>query len=402
MNNTAGLFIPAVVSDLGFSVGSFTLYFSVAAIVTLVFLPIGGKLMAKYDARQVVIVSIILQAGSLALFGAMSYVWGWYILAVPMSIGGTMITVIVGPVLINQWFKKYNGLALGILTAAGGLFGAVSSPIVASMIANQGWRFTYFAIGLFSMAVVIIVAIALLRPSPQAMGIEALGVTEMVSEVAPDGETDVVEDTDEVVEAVALKGEGIPVSVARKSVVLPLLGLYFFFSVAIASFSQHIPNHLANVELEQFGGTAMSVYMIGVLAGSLLLGWLVDVLSARVTAIATMVTGIVSMVLLLFSGSIAVVFVAVGLFGLVGASYGVVAPAMVSALFGKRDYAQLYSLASMGLAIASIVALPAYGFIFRRDPQLRACFHHHSGDAGTEHFDRHLGFHCSEQASRGR
>ena len=37
---------------------------------------------------------------------------------------------------------------------------------------------------------------------------------------------------------------------------------------------------------------------------------------------------------------------------------------MVSTLFGQRDYAQVFSLTSLGLAIASIIGLPLYGFIF--------------------------------------
>lgn len=89
----------------------------------------------------------------------MSHVWGWYLLAAPMSVGGTLITVIVGPVLINQWFRKHNGLALGILSAVGGLIGAVGQPIVASLITNAGWRFAYISVGLVSMGIVIVVAL---------------------------------------------------------------------------------------------------------------------------------------------------------------------------------------------------------------------------------------------------
>lgn len=37
---------------------------------------------------------------------------------------------------------------------------------------------------------------------------------------------------------------------------------------------------------------------------------------------------------------------------------------MVTSLFGMRDYAEIYSTSSLGLALAAIVALPAYGFIY--------------------------------------
>lgn len=130
--------------------------------------------MAKYDPRQIVVASIILQGGSYALFGAMSSVWGWYLLSIPLSTGGTIISVIVGPVLINTWFKKRNGLALGVLSAAGSLMGAVAQPVVAHLIEQNGWRAAYFTVGLASIAIVIPVALALLKRSPQAHGVEPL------------------------------------------------------------------------------------------------------------------------------------------------------------------------------------------------------------------------------------
>lgn len=106
INNSSGLFLSPVAKDLGIDMGSLTLYFSISAIMTMLFLPVAGKLMAKYSPRLIIVAAILLQSGSFALFGLMRSVWGWYALSVPMSIGGTLIAVVVGPVLINQWFKQ--------------------------------------------------------------------------------------------------------------------------------------------------------------------------------------------------------------------------------------------------------------------------------------------------------
>ncbi|MDY0409363.1 hypothetical protein ACFFIS_06665 [Virgibacillus soli] len=78
-----------------------------------------------------------------------------------------------------------------------------------------------------------------------------------------------------------------------------------------------------------------------------------------------MFVGIISVLLLLyFATNAVVVTIAVGIFGLVTASIGTLAPTVTSALFGNKDYSQIYSTASTGLAVASIIALPAYGYIF--------------------------------------
>lgn len=189
--------------------------------------------MAKYDPRQIIVGAIILQAGSFALFGLMSSVWGWYLLAVPLSSGGTVVGVIVGPVLINQWFQKKNGLALGVLSAAGGLFGAIAQPVVAKLIANSGWQTAYITVGVASMAIVIPVALVLLKRSLKAHGVQPFGADEVI--------------TGEPAQTQGAKQDGIEVAVARKSVPFYMLVTFFFFVTSISNFSMHIPKHLENI-----------------------------------------------------------------------------------------------------------------------------------------------------------
>lgn len=109
-----GLFLTPVTEDLGIGMGSLSLYFSISSIVTMIFLPIAGKMMGKFDIRLLLIGGVILQAGSFAMFGFMNSVWGWYLFSIPMAIGSIFVTQIAAPVLINNWFKKHNGLAVGI------------------------------------------------------------------------------------------------------------------------------------------------------------------------------------------------------------------------------------------------------------------------------------------------
>ncbi|WP_436967160.1 MFS transporter [Staphylococcus shinii] len=78
-----------------------------------------------------------------------------------------------------------------------------------------------------------------------------------------------------------------------------------------------------------------------------------------------MILGLIATILLIaMPDFIVVVAVALFLFGVFTSSIGTIAPAMASSLFGSKDYSQIYSTSSIGLALASIVALPAYGFIY--------------------------------------
>ncbi|GKV56614.1 MFS transporter [Sporosarcina sp. NCCP-2222] len=352
VNNTAGLFLTAVTNDLGIGMGKLSLYFSISAVVTMVFLPIAGKLMAKYDTRLVLSVAILLQAGSFALFGFMSSVWGWYILSIPLALGGVFITVIAGPIVINQWFRKSNGLALGVLSAFGGLLGTITQPVTAGLIDNLGWRTTYMIIGGVAILIVVPVALLLIRRSPQAIGILPYGSQEV--------------ETEQGNQVQASAEEGIDLATAKKSAALYSLIVFFFLITSISSFSMHIPKYLVSKGFDiTFAGNAMGTYMLGVLIGSLILGFLVDKLGSKVTAIFAMIAGAVTVSLLLFANnSTTVITVAVGIFGLVSSCIGIVAPALATDLFGKKAYSEIFSTASLGLAISSIIALPAYGFIY--------------------------------------
>lgn len=352
LNNSAGLFLPGVTEDLGIGMGTLTLYFSISAIVTIVFLPIGGKLMAKYDIRTIIIAGIILQAGAFALFGLMSSVWGWYILAVPLAMGGVFITVIVGPVVINQWFSTKNGMALGILSAAGGLFGAIAQPVAAGLISGLGWRTAYISVGIAAIVIIIPVALLIIKRSPQAHGVQPYGA-DTASDLGEGKYSEAAE-------------EGIDIATARKSSTLYALMLFFFLITSIASFSIHLPKHLENIGFSiEFAGNVMSAYMIGILIGSLVLGFLVDKIGSKNTAIFTMATVIIAIGTLIAAPQNTVLITAsVAVFGLISSSIGIIAPALTTSLFGKKNYSQIYATASMGLAISSIIVLPAYGFVY--------------------------------------
>lgn len=349
INNAAGLFFTPVSTDLGIGIGSLTIYLSISAVITLIFLPFAGKLMAKYDARLILIAAVLFHAGAFALFGLMTTVWGWYILAVPLAVGGVFTTVIAGPVLINRWFKKNNGLALGIIGAAGGAIGAVTQPVIGNVIADQGWRLGYIFTGIAVIVIVVPITLLLIRKSPQDKGLLPLGMAESNDEKKAEAAE-----------------RGVSFAAAKKSSSFYALALFFFFLTSIASFAVHIPTYIINTGYDvKFASNIMAAYMIGVLIGALAFGFLSDKIGAKNTTFLSMGMGLVSALLLLFfAANPTILTVAVALFGFVTSSIGTLGPALASSLFGNKEYSQIYATASLGLAVASIIALPLYGYIY--------------------------------------
>lgn len=54
----------------------------------------------------------------------------------------------------------------------------------------------------------------------------------------------------------------------------------------------------------------------------------------------------------------------IAIYGFVVASIGTLGPLLTTALFGNKEYSEIYASAVVGLAVAGIVALPGYGYIY--------------------------------------
>lgn len=339
-----------VMADIGCGAGEFMLYYSVSSIVTFLFLPTAGKLMEKYDIRLLLVAGLVLQAGSFAAFGLMKSIWGWYIMAIPLSIGSVFTTQIGGPVLIGNWFKKYNGLAVGIMMASSSLIGAVFQPFASSLITSLGWRYAYIGMGAV-IAVVGIPAILLtIRTNPRKKGMRPLG---------EDSPPHTLAGNDTV-------PHGVTAHTAKKSTAFWFLVIFVFFVTAVASFSQHIPSYASQLGYDtNFAGAAMSFFMLGSLCGSLIFGLLSDKIGAQATTIFALACGITAMIVIIFGGDQPLLFsISTAVFGFSSAAVGTMAPILTTTIFGKKEYSKIYATVAMGMAFAGVVAMPGYGFIY--------------------------------------
>ncbi|MEK4425036.1 MFS transporter [Solibacillus sp. FSL K6-1523] len=349
---TGGLFLTSVTEDLGIGMGSLTLYFSISSIVTMISLPFAGKLIAKYNIRVLLVAAVILEAGSFAMFGFMNSVWGWYLFAIPMAMGSVIVTQLAGPVLINNWFKKHRGLAIGIMVAAGGLIGAFLQPVAGNLIASAGWRSTYIILGVGVMAVVIPIVLITIRKAPQQKGLQPYGMEDMKQK--------------DLLKVSTTTNSGVSTAVAKKSSAFIFLLIFFFFDTSIAAFNQHVAPFAMGIGYDiKFAGNAMGAWSVGVVIGALFFGFLSDKIGVRNTATSAMLLGLVPVGILIVIPENPIMFtIATGLYGFVVASLGTLGPLLTTALFGNKEFSQIYGLAITGLAVAGIVALPAYGFIF--------------------------------------
>ncbi len=352
INLTSGLFLSPVSKEIGVGIGTLSLYLSITSIVTVLWLPVAGKIVNKYDIRVIAVIGAILQALSFVALGFMNTVYGWYVLAIPFAMGSTLLVSLLGPILINRWFSKKQGLIMGMHMAFVGLFGAVLQPVTSSIISQKGWRAGYYIIGGVTFIIVIITSLLLLRNKPEDKNLSAFGANSPSEKKV---ESNQVENT-----------VGISEKTAIRSASFYLLVLFMVAITGVGVFMQHIPTYgsLLGYSVKQTGN-ALAFASIGTAIGSIAIGIISDKIGSIKTSYIMIGIGILSILGFFVSSYSFFLFgLSTFLHGLVSSSIMVLAPILTIKFYGQKDYEKIFAKVSMGAPIASVLLIPIYGFVY--------------------------------------
>ncbi|MFQ6860258.1 MAG: MFS transporter [Beduini sp.] len=349
INTSAGIFLAPVSRDLDVGVGRLSLYLSIASIANLLWLPIAGDLINKMKIKRIIVLSTLLQVIPFLCLGYMNSVWAWYIFAVPMAIGATFLVNLLGPILINRWFHKNIGLVMGLMMMISSLMGAVFQPMLTGLIAANGWRSTYVLFGLFALIFILVVGLVFIKENPAYQK----------SQQANSKKTTKTTDNNK-------KNKNILSKVILKSPAFYLLLLFMVILTGFASFQQHATNFGIAMGLDiTIIGKALSLSMMGSAIGSVLIGISSDKIGIIKTCAGIITIAFISIILYRFvNGSILIFAFASFLHGLASSSISVVGPLLTIEFFGQKDYPTIFPFVMTSLPLATIILLPAYGFIY--------------------------------------
>ena len=139
--------------------------------------PFAAGLMNRFGVRQVVIISLVLLSGGVALttgvraFWQLVFLWG-----ILVGAGTGMLAIVLGTTVVHRWFRRHQGLVIGILTASTATGQLLFLPILASFVEHQGWRVAV-AILVGALLLVFLVVIVGMRSSPADIGAKPYGQT---------------------------------------------------------------------------------------------------------------------------------------------------------------------------------------------------------------------------------
>lgn len=350
---TIGMFAPELSAEFGWSFASLMGSIGVQSAVVMLSSPLAGFAIDRWGARPVALVSLVLfglsfislslSTGSLTLFYAQ-----WVV----MSFLGAGTLLATWTRVVNGWFDRNRGLALGLASTGTGLTGFLVKPFAALIIAEFGWRSAFVAIGLLPIVIALPIVWWLFRENDAPAGGEPVGG------------------------GAAVRREfGLTLRQALGNVRLWIMAASFFLiAFALTAPTPNLENMLRGFDFELAAiGRITASFGLAVIAGRIVGGWLLDRFWAP--AIALVVLMLPATGTWLLAGSSldeSAAFVAVLCIGFgAGFEFDLLAY-LISRYFGQRNYGSIYGTFYTVIACGGGLGPVVYGYAFDTAGNYRA------------------------------
>ena len=349
-SNCVSGFIKPVCETLDVSRGAFSLYSTIGGFVGMGAIVLYGELYQRHPLaiRKFILWGCVVCCSVFVGYSFATKLWHFYALAALFGTASSTLAGISVTTLVNNWFVDKRGLATGLAFAGSGLTAAVVLPIITRVLDTYGWRVGYRVLAALA-AVLILLAVWLIRERPSQMGLTPLGVAEGEGERA--AQTGLLREQ-------ALKTPEFWM----------LTGGFWCLSVAGMGMSTHVISFLTDIGYSTTtAASVMSVVLTVMTGAKVCLGGVFDRLGAVRSSVLTGLCMVVSVAALRFAGVSPVVpWIFALCFGFGWSTLTVPYSYLVGENFGTRQFAAIYSVCTMVSGVGGSFASPLSGALFDR------------------------------------
>lgn len=309
---------------------------------------VAGRLVDRMDVRIVISVAAILGGSTLALAGLVREAWQLLLFHVVFGLCHGAASLVPVTTVLARWFQVRRSLAFSIASSGLSLGGITIAPLNAYVIQHHGLAYAAPWMGLGLILGVVPVTLLLMRPSPQAMGLE------------PDGglASQSPSPTQMAMPAVSFE------DAVRSRYFRAVSAAYLFLLGAQVAAIAHLFRLGSTRDGFETAALAVSVLATCSTVGRLVGGWLLLRISSRTFALCLMATQVAALALMSVAGSRWSIIACAVLFGLTIGNSLMMHPLLLAEHFGTRDYGRIYSLSQM-VTVLGIASCPALvGMLF--------------------------------------
>jgi MFS family permease len=163
-----GAFFAPMSREFGAGRAAVSLVFSITAFLWFTLGAISGPLADRFGPRRVVLAGGAALGGGLLLTSLVNQLWAGYItygLGVGIGVACGYVPMVAA---VGGWFERRRALAVGIAVTGIGVGTLAVPPLSALLIDRFGWRTAYVVLGVASLALIGLAALAA-SPPPAAM-----------------------------------------------------------------------------------------------------------------------------------------------------------------------------------------------------------------------------------------
>ena len=165
------VFLLPVSEGLGVSRASVSLIFALSRSEGGPVGPIAGWVIDRYGPKPVLFIGTILSGTGFILLSQTNSIWTFGLVYLGMITFGSDIAFSSSlSALINNWFHRRRALAMSSFHSMSSLGPAILVPLLALLIASQGWRAASLAAGIIILVVVIPLCF-LVHSTPESVGL---------------------------------------------------------------------------------------------------------------------------------------------------------------------------------------------------------------------------------------
>ena len=330
---TISLFIDTFVTELGLSRGAVSLIYGLATLGASLLLPFTGRLVDRYGPRKMMVAVSLAFVASCASMSLVAGAFSLLAALLALRFLGFGSMQLVSNNAIAQWFVRRRGLVMGISGQSLAVSLLLWPALTERLIQSFSWRNAWIAMSLFVLAVAVPVAWLFLRDRPELYG------------ERPDGD--------------GRLGKVYPDIANEENWTLPEAlhtGVFWIFVVAFLLMSMiyaglvfHQASLFAARGLSRsVAVTAFQVMAIVSILGNLLMGQLLDKVSARLLLVASLAIMAATVWLVQTMQTPAAAFLYAALAGLTMGGYRVMDATIWAKYFGRLHLGSIRGATMVG------------------------------------------------------
>ncbi len=344
----AGVYLRAIVETTGWTTGSvsgaITLFYLVSAVLLI---PVGSGI-SHIGPRPFIVAGGLAMAAGVAGIGHVDRPWHVYVLFALMGIGWACLSTTAVATTLAPWFETYQGRAVSIASLGASAGGMLGPPLLLLGRDLVGFAATTSAAAAVALAVVMPLALLVIRHRPEDMGLSADGGGRAWQDHEP------------------LQSKWICSNALRTpALVTAMMAFGIAMSMQIGLLTHQVTLLTRFLQTRMIAAT-VSATALSALVGRLALAAFADRISARVTSSIVLLVAAMSFCVLAMAETPTLLIGACMLFGLTVGNVTTLPPIIVRREFGAASFGPIFGAASCVIQLAAAVGPSFYGLLHDR------------------------------------